>query len=146
ENLRHASPGVVNVTLKLAERLGTLYQRAIRIHDRIARILPAHVLVASRRARLVFLESVAVAVAVFVDPGEASFRRPQMPLQQPQVAGRTPGSVQCYQIKRGRIRGPVVWRVRDQLEMRKLAVAQLVEDLARFGIAIWIVLLGLQRA
>src|SRR6516162_2299784 len=81
EDLRHANPSVVNVTLKLAERLGSLYQRAIGIHDRIARILPAHVLVASRRASLIFLESVPVAVAVFVNPGEAAFRRLQMLLQ-----------------------------------------------------------------
>ena len=144
ENLCHTEPSIVDVALKLAERLGPLYQRAIRIHDRIARILPAHVLVASRRACLIFLESVPVAVAVFIDPGETAFRRLQMLLQELLVTGRTPGRVQCYQIKRCRIRGPVIRCVWDQLEMRKLAVTQLVEDLSRFGIAIWIVLLGLQ--
>ena len=30
--------------------------------------------------------------------------------------------------------------------MRKLAVAQFVEDFSRFGIAVWVILFGLQRA
>ena len=30
--------------------------------------------------------------------------------------------------------------------MRKLAVAQFVEDFARFGITVWVILVGLQRA
>src|SRR2546422_2496598 len=93
ENLRHANPSIVNVALKLAERLRPLYRRAIRIHDRIAGILPGHVLVANRRARLIFLKSIAVAVAVFVDPSEAAFRRLQMLFQQLFVAGRAPSSV-----------------------------------------------------
>src|SRR5258706_11948031 len=46
----------------------SLNQGAIRIHDRIAGILPGHVLVANRGARLVFLESIAVAVPIFIDP------------------------------------------------------------------------------
>ena len=69
-----------------------------------------------------------------------------MPFQQPFVAGRAPSCVQGYQIKWSRIRGAVIGRVRDQLEMCELAVAHFVGDLARFGIAVWIVLLGLQRA
>src|SRR5262249_214763 len=78
ESFGHADPSIVNVALELAQRLRSLHQRAIRIHDRIAGILPGHVLVADRRVRLVLLKSVAVAVAVFVDPGEAAFRRRQM--------------------------------------------------------------------
>src|ERR1700737_1139355 len=57
ENLRHAHPRIVNVALKLASRLGSLPRRAIRMHDRIAGILPAHILVPSRRARLILLKS-----------------------------------------------------------------------------------------
>jgi hypothetical protein len=57
ENLSHADPSIVNVALKLAERLGSLHQRSIRIHDSIARIFPGHVLVANRRARLILLKS-----------------------------------------------------------------------------------------
>jgi hypothetical protein len=51
--------------------------------------------------------SIAVAVAIFVDPGEAGFCSWQMPFQQAFVTGRTPGGVQGNQIKR---RG-VVWRI-----------------------------------
>ena len=93
---------------------------------------------------MVFLESIAVAVPVFVDPCEAAFRRLQMLFQQLLVAGRAPGGVQRYQIKRCCIRCAVIGCVRDQLEMRKLAAAQLVEDLSRFSLAVWIVFLGLQ--
>ena len=35
--------------------------------------------------------------------------------------------------------------MRDELEMRELAVPQFVEDLARFGVAVWVIVLGLQR-
>src|SRR5262249_46366884 len=48
--------------------------------------------------------------------------------------------------ERRRIRGAVIRGVWDQLEMRKLAVAQFVEDFAWFGIAVRIIVLGLQRA
>src|SRR5262245_6106140 len=54
--------------------------------------------------------------------------------------------MQRYQIERRRIGRSVIGGVRDELEMRELAVPQLVKDFARFGIAIWIVLPGLQRA
>ena len=144
ENLSHADPGTVDVALQLAQRLRPLHKRAIGIHDRIARILPGHVLVADWGARLVLLKPIAVAVAVFVDPGEASFRRRHMPFQQPFVAGRAPSCVQGYQIERRRIRGSVIGCVRDELEMRKLAIAQFVEDFAWFGIAVWVIVLGLQ--
>jgi hypothetical protein len=67
-----------------------------------------------------------------------------MLFQQLLVAGRAPAGVQGYQIKRCCIRRAVVGRVGDQLEMRKLAIAQLVKDLSRLGIAVWIVFLSLQ--
>src|SRR5262249_31133149 len=108
-------------------------------------ILPGHVLVADRRTRLIFLKSVAVAVAVFVDPGEASFRRRQVLFEQAVVAGGAPSRVQRYQIERRRVGSSVIGGVRNQFEMRELAVTQFVQDLARLGIATWIVLLGLQR-
>src|SRR5262249_31605248 len=47
---------------------------------------------------------------------------------------------------RRRVCCTVVWCVRDQLKVRELAVAQLVGDLAWFGIAVWIVFLRLQRS
>src|SRR5436305_10127048 len=45
EDFRHAHPGVEDVPLELAERLGLPDLTAVGIHDRIRRILPAHVLV-----------------------------------------------------------------------------------------------------
>ena len=40
------------------------------------------------------------------------------------------------EIERRRVGGAVVRRVRDQFEVRQLAVAQFMQDLARLGIAI----------
>jgi hypothetical protein len=96
------------------------------------------VLVARGGARLVFLDSITVAIPIFVDPCETAFRRVQMLFQQLVVTGRAPGGVQGYQIKRCCIRRAVIGCVRDQLEMRKLAITQLVKDLSRLGIAVWI--------
>ena len=67
-----------------------------------------------------------------------------MLFQQLLVAGRAPAGVQGYQIKRCCIRRAVIGCVRDQLEMCKLAIAQLVKDLSWLGITVWIVFLGLQ--
>jgi hypothetical protein len=61
--------------LKLAECLRPLYERAVGIHDRVAGILPGHVLVADRGTCLIFLKSVTIAVAVFINPSETPFSR-----------------------------------------------------------------------
>src|SRR6516164_6389360 len=68
ENLGHADPGAVDIALELTERLRPFDERTVGIHDGIARILPAHVLVTDRRARLVLLKPIAIAIAVVVDP------------------------------------------------------------------------------
>ena len=68
-----------------------------------------------------------------------------MPFQQPFVASRAPSCVQGNQIERRRVRGAVIGGVRNELEVCQLAAPQFVEDLARFGIAVWIIILGLQR-
>ena len=67
-----------------------------------------------------------------------------MALQQGLVAGSPPCGVQQDQIKRGGVRRAVIGRVRDQLEMSEFAVAHLVQDLARLGIAIIVLRLGLK--
>jgi hypothetical protein len=46
----------------------------------------------------------AIQVAIFLDPGKATFRRFQVALQQSAVAGRPPGRVQRYQVNRRRVR------------------------------------------
>src|SRR3954451_20063397 len=75
KHLRHAEPSTVNITLQFAECLRSLNQRAVPIHDSIRGILPSHVFVANRRAGLILLKAIAVAVAVFVDPREATLCR-----------------------------------------------------------------------
>ena len=53
-----------------------------------------------------------------------------MPLEQGFVAGGAPSRVQRYQIERRRVGRSVIGGVRNQLEMRELAEAQLVKDFA----------------
>src|SRR5258708_13610089 len=65
ERLGHADPSAVNVALKLTERLGSLHERAIGIHDRVAGIFPTHVFIAGRRALLILLKSVAISAPSF---------------------------------------------------------------------------------
>jgi hypothetical protein len=84
---------------------------------------------------LVFLEPVTIAIAVTVNPLETLFCRLEMPLQEAVVARRLPGSVEQDQIERRGIGGSVIRCVRHGLEVRQLAKAQLVHDLAGFGVA-----------
>src|SRR6185436_4058988 len=130
----------------LAKRFRSLDKRAVRIDHGVARVLPAHVLVTDRRPRLVLLETVAVAVAIGVDPRETSLCGLQVLLKQPSVAGCAPCVVQRDEVEWRRVGSSVVRGVRYQLEVRQLAVANLVEDLAGLRVAIVIALLGLQRA
>src|SRR6516162_8363061 len=129
EYFGHTQPGVVDVTLQLAESLWSLYQRPVRINHAVSGILPAHVLVTDRRAGLVFLETIAVAVAVVVDPGQTSLGGIKMTFQQRLVAGRPPRGVKGDQIERRCIGRAVVRSVRNQLEMGEFPVAYLVQDL-----------------
>ena len=69
-----------------------------------------------------------------------------MPLQERPVAGRAPSRMQGNQIERRGVRGAVIGRVRDQLEMRQFAVAHFVQYLAGLGIAVVVVFLCLQGA
>ena len=98
EHFRHTLPGIIDVALQFAQRLGAAHQRAVEIGDGVAGILPALVLVALRGTRLVFLETVAVAVAPFVYPGEAALRHGKLALQQSAVAGPQPCLVQRDQV------------------------------------------------
>ena len=54
-----------------------------------------HVLVADRRTGLILLKSVAIAIAVVVDPRQASLGGLEMPLQQRLVSGCPPGGMQA---------------------------------------------------
>src|SRR6201999_2719249 len=54
--------------------------------------------------------------------------------------------MQGNQIQRSCIGGPIVGSMRDQFEMRELAVTDFVKDFPRLGIAIAILLFRLQRS
>ena len=136
EYFRHAQPGVIDIALQLAERLRSLDKRSVRINHTVSGILPAHILVADRRAGLIFLESIAVAITVIVYPGQASLRGLKMPIQQRLVARCPPGRMECDQIERRRIGRAVIWRVRDQFEMSEFSVPHFMQDFARLRVTI----------
>src|ERR1700730_12898592 len=127
KQLGHADPGAVNITLELAECLRSLHQRAVRIDDAVAGILPSHVLITGRRSRLVLLEAITIAVAIIVDPRQADLDGLQMPLQQSLVASCAPSRVQGDQIERRGVGSAIIGSMRDQSEMCQLTVAQSVE-------------------
>ena len=83
EHLGHAAPGRVDVALQLTQRFRANDLAAVRIDHRVAAVLPADVLIALAGPRAIFLEPVAVAVAVPVDPVQAALRHRQMPAQKP---------------------------------------------------------------
>src|SRR3974390_280788 len=94
EYLGHAPPGVIDIALQFAQCLWPLYKRSVRVDDAVARILPAHVLVARGGLGLILLKSVAIAIAVAVDPGQTLLGCRKMPLEQHFVAGCPPGGMQ----------------------------------------------------
>src|SRR5438128_1586843 len=98
----------------------------------VVRITPALVAIALGRTRRVLLETVAVAVAVTVDPLQAALRGVLARLERGTVS--RPATVLCpqQQIEGCGVGGPVVGPVRNDAEVRPLADAQLVWDLAWF--------------
>jgi hypothetical protein len=86
------------------------------------------------------LESVAVAIPVFVDPIQAGLCIRKMPLDKGWISRRPPRGVQGDQIQRRRISGPEIGGVRDQSEVRQLPIAQLMQDLAWLSVAVIIAL------
>ncbi len=69
-----------------------------------------------------------------------------MALQQRLITSRTPGGMKRDQIERRRVGRPIVGRVRYQLEMGKLSIANLVQYLAGLSITIGVLVLCLERA
>ena len=67
---RGATPGGVGVTLHLHERDRPVGERPVAITDRVGRVLPALVEQAATRTALVFDETIAIAVAVLIQPVE----------------------------------------------------------------------------
>src|SRR5690606_25368253 len=85
--LRGTPLRVVDVALHLAERDRALGKRAVRVRDTVERVLPALVRESPRRLSPILDESVAVRVAVLVDPCKRALDvRPNSP-QTLDVAG-----------------------------------------------------------
>ena len=142
EDLRHAAPRVVNVALQLAQRLGAPHQACRRGTSRRRRCpsspcsrsrrwngsgTPGSRRRRGRRTRRSRRRQASAACA-------CAGRSRSSP------AGGAPGGMQRDQPQRGRVGGAVVRRVRDQLEVREFAVAQLVHDLAGLGVAVVVAL------
>src|SRR5262249_54813830 len=113
----HTTPGVIDIALQFAECFWSFYERSVWVDDAVARVLPAHVLVAHPGSGLILLKSVAIAIAVAVDPGQAMLGGRKMPLQQRLVTGSAPGGMQRDEVKRRRVGCTVIGRVRNQLEV-----------------------------
>ena len=92
----------------------------VRIHDRVARIFPAHILVTLRGAGFVFLESVAIEIAITINPVQATYRDLSMITKQTYISQPFSRFMQNDEIERGGIRGAVVRRVRNAMEMREV--------------------------
>ena len=134
-DLRHPHPRVEDVALELAERLRRVDLAAVGVHHGVARVLPPEVLVALVAPRPVLLEPVAVEIAVAVDPLEAALGDGPVAVEERVVAEPPPRLVERDEVERRRVRGAVVGRVRDLVEVRELAEPELVQDLARLGVA-----------
>src|SRR5205823_2879154 len=70
KGLRHPQQGVEGIALQLAQRVGKRRDAAILVPDGVVRVLPTLAIETAWRPRLVFLEAVAVAVAVLEHPLE----------------------------------------------------------------------------
>src|SRR5216684_3362794 len=69
-----------------------------------------------------------------------------MPFQQRPIAGCPPGGMKSDEIEWRGIGCAVVRRMRDQLEVSKLSVANLVQDLARLCVTVVVLILCLEGA
>ena len=80
--------------------------------------------VADRRAVLVLLEPVAVAITPVVDPGQATLSDIDVLIEKVAYRQSRPRSMQRRSDKARGVSDTLIRRVRDQPEMRELAVAQ----------------------
>lgn len=135
EDLHHAHPRVEDVALELAKGLRCVDLTAVWVDHRVARVLPAHVLVPLRGTRPILLEAVPIEIAVAVDPFEAAERCRPVLAQQLEVAEPLPGFVQGDHIEGRGVGGAVIGRVRDQVEAGELSGAHLVWVLPGLGVA-----------
>ena len=114
--------------------MGPRRQRAVGVEDGVVGVLPALVHQAVGRLPLVLDEAVAVAVAVAVDPAQGGLDVGPERLDERPVAGAlVVGAGQQDEQRRG-IDAAVVAAEGHLLQRRHLAVAGLVQDLARLGV------------
>src|SRR5207237_8922574 len=104
---------VEDVPLHLARRDRRLGEPAVGVALRVARVLPRLVLEPVRRSALVLDESVAVAVAVAVDPLERTQRRLLEVTHASPVVRPEPDLGEEHEIERRRVDRPVVEREED---------------------------------
>src|SRR5919197_991356 len=69
-----------------------------------------------------------------------------MPFQQRSLAGRPPRGMKSDEIEWRGVGCAVVRRMRDQLEVSKLSIANLVQDLARLCVTVVVLVLCLEGA
>ena len=135
----------VDVPLHLRERDRGFGEPPVGVDHRVVRVLPPLVADPAGRAAQVLDEPVAVQVAVPVDPGERGLRVGQELAREPDVAGPPQVLGVHDQEPRRRVHRPVVGRVRHDPRARELAVAHLVQDLARLLVAPVVLLRALAR-
>jgi hypothetical protein len=78
-DLGHPRLGIEDVALQLARPDRQRRQGPIGLDDRIPRVLPTLVIEPMRRAGLVLLQAIAIAVAVLVDPGDGGLGIDEIP-------------------------------------------------------------------
>jgi hypothetical protein len=130
--------------LVLAEGDRKLGERSVAHDDGVAGVLPALVVVAVRRARLVLLEPVAIRVPVAIDPGQRSLDIGSDGVEAVAVSVPAPGARRHEHVERGRLVCAVIRSVRDEVERGELTVAYLVFDLARLHVSTVVVRVGLE--
>ena len=126
---------VVDVRLDLGGRDRQVRDRSVGELDAVPRVLPALVAEALARPRLVLDVAVAVTIAVLVDPGERSGDLVPSPQNERVLAGEAPVLREEDQPERRRVGGAVVGAVRLLAQLRQLAAADLVQDLAGLLVA-----------
>ena len=123
--------GVVDVALHLARRDRCGREPAVGEALRIVRVLPRLVVEAALGALLVLDEAVAVAIAVVVDPGQRRQRRRTKAAHEGGVVGPAPHLREQDEVERRRVDRAVVAL---EPRLRRLALADLVHDLARLRV------------
>ena len=137
--LRHPQQRVEGIALQLAQSNRQRRDRAVLVPDSVVRILPALVIETDRRAGLVLLEPVTVAVAVLQHPLERSLGVRPVAVEDLFVAGPLVGVGKHDQEQQRGIGRPVVRREGQESEAGQLPITQLVRDLARFFVLFGIV-------